>query len=68
MSESDAKSSRSIRVIGVAFLAAFCVVLVPVLLLILAYLEHVFIGTHRLKEALQVDQVVHELEARLMPR
>jgi hypothetical protein len=68
MSESDTKSSRSVRVIGAALLAAFCVALLPVLLLILAYLEHVSIGTHRLKEALQVDQVVHELEAALLRR
>ena len=44
-------------------MVACCILLVPVLLLSLAYLERVFIGTHRLKEALHVDQLLHYLEA-----
>jgi hypothetical protein len=49
--------------IGSASMVACCILLVPVLLLSLAYLEHVFIGTHRLKEALHIDQLIHYLEA-----
>ncbi len=67
MSKSDTKSPSSVRVIGSALIAAFCVALVPVLLLSLAYLEHVLIGTHRLKESLHVDQLLHDLEAVLLP-
>jgi hypothetical protein len=46
-------------------MVAFCILLAPILLLGLSYLEHVFIGTHRLKEALHVDQLLHELDAAL---
>ena len=44
-------------------MVACCILLVPVLLLSLAYLEHVFIGTQRLKEALHIDQLIHYLDA-----
>jgi hypothetical protein len=63
MSDHDAKSPSFVRVIGSPLMVACCIVLVPVLLLSLAYLEHVFIGTHRLKEALHIDQLIHGLEA-----
>jgi hypothetical protein len=45
-------------------MVACCILIAPFLLLAVAYLEHIFIGTHRLKEALHVDQVIHELEVR----
>jgi hypothetical protein len=63
MSDQDTKSPSFVRVIGSASMVACCILLVPVLLLSLAYLEHVFIGTHRLKEALHIDQLIHYLEA-----
>ena len=63
MSTDDAKSPSFVRLIGSPLMVACCILLVPVLLLSLAYLEHVFIGTHRLKEALHVDQLIHYLEA-----
>ena len=63
MSTDDAKSPSFVRLIGSPLMVAFCILLVPVLLLTSAYLEHVFIGTHRLKEALHVDQLLHYLEA-----
>lgn len=63
MSDHDAKSPSFVRVIGSPLMAACCILLVPVLLLSLAYLEHVLIGTHRLKEALHIDQFLHYLEA-----
>jgi hypothetical protein len=63
MSDQDTKSPSFVRVIGSASMVACCILLVPVLLLSLAYLEHVFIGTHRLKEALHIDQLIHYLDA-----
>jgi hypothetical protein len=65
MSGEDAKPSSFVRVIGPALMGACCILVAPFLLLGLAYLEHVFIGTHRLKEALHIDQVLHEMEGRL---
>ena len=64
MSDEHPKSTSFVRVIGPALMVACGVLIAPFLLLALAYLEHVFIGTHRLKEALHVDQLVHELEVR----
>jgi hypothetical protein len=58
-----AQSPSFVRLIGSALMIACCILLVPVLLLSLAYLEHVFIGTQRLKEALHIDQLLHYLEA-----
>ena len=63
MSDEHPKSTSFVRVIGPVLMVACCILLVPVLLLSLAYLEHVFIGTHRLKEALHIDQLIHGLEA-----
>jgi hypothetical protein len=63
MSTDNAKSPSFLRMIGSASMVACCILLVPVLLLSLAYLEHVFIGTHRLKEALHIDQLIHYLDA-----
>ena len=39
------------------------IVLAPMLLLGLSYVEHAVAGTHRLKDALHIDQVVHQLDA-----
>jgi hypothetical protein len=64
MSDEHTKSPSFVRVIGPALMVACCVLIAPFLLLALAYLEHVFIGTHQIKEALHVDQVLHELEAK----
>jgi hypothetical protein len=38
-----------------------CILLVPILLLSLSYLEFRIVGTRRLKEFLQVDRVVQVL-------
>jgi hypothetical protein len=63
MSDVEAKPSSFVRVMGWALIVAFCISLVPILLLGLAYMEHVVSGTHRLKESLRVDEIVHELDA-----
>jgi hypothetical protein len=64
MSDEHPKSTSFVRVIGPVLMVACCILIAPFLLLAVAYLEHIFIGTHRLKEALHVDQVIHELEVR----
>jgi hypothetical protein len=46
----------------------FFVLLAPILLLASAYLEFTIAGTHRIKEALHVDQVLHALEASILHR
>jgi hypothetical protein len=63
MGDHDTESPSFVRVIRSALVVACCILLVPVLLLSSAYLEHVLIGTHRLKEVLHIDQLFHELEA-----
>ena len=49
MSTDDAKSPSFVRLIGSPLMVAFCILLVPVLLLTSAYLEHVFIERTDLK-------------------
>jgi hypothetical protein len=64
MSDEHTKSPSIVRMIGPALMVACCVLIAPFLLLALGYLEHVFFGTHQIKEALHVDQLLHEMEAK----
>jgi hypothetical protein len=61
MSDEPGKSKAVVRVIGPVLMVACGVLIAPFLLLALAYLEHVVVGTHQIKEALHVDQVVQML-------
>jgi len=46
-----------------------CILLVlPFLLLGAGYVEHRVAGTHRIKEALHVDQLLHALDAIILHR
>jgi ABC-type transport system involved in cytochrome c biogenesis permease component len=59
MSDEHARSRFGELIVSILFVS----ILIPILLLTASYLEFRIAGTKRLKEALHIGQLLHELEA-----